>query len=112
MGHAVILITIHGQNCPMKFANFRPLFVKGNTAEFALGMPAVVERFRRNSDMARVFISDRPDTKHVYTVEKSVGAGGQNVRDDVLLVQFFLRRMMENGTKSLAYLPPVSNRLV
>ncbi len=56
--------------------------------------------------MARVFISDESDRKHWYTVEKAVGQGCPNVRDDVFLVQFFLRRAMQDCPESKGYVPP------
>jgi len=56
--------------------------------------------------MARVFIVERSDTKHIYTVEQSVGLGCPNVRDDVLLVQFFLRRAMDDSPESKGIIPP------
>jgi hypothetical protein len=34
--------------------------------------------------------------KLIYTVDKAVGAGCPNLRDDVALVQFFLRAVMED----------------
>ncbi|MEO8071774.1 MAG: hypothetical protein ABI686_00865 [Acidobacteriota bacterium] len=56
--------------------------------------------------MARVFINDQADTKHFYTVDQSVGVGGANSREDVLLVQFFLRVGMENSPQSAGFIPP------
>ena len=56
--------------------------------------------------MARVFIYNSENTKHLYTVDQPVGAGGTNRRDDVLLVQFFLRVAMENSAGSVGYIPP------
>jgi hypothetical protein len=45
--------------------------------------------------MARVYLYNHRSSKILYSVEKSVGRGGVNARDDVLLVQFFLRIAME-----------------
>jgi hypothetical protein len=44
--------------------------------------------------------------RHVYTVEQAVGIGGANRRDDVLLVQFFLKVAMLDSPNSKPYIPP------
>ena len=56
--------------------------------------------------MARVFINGRPDTKHLYSVDNSVGLGCPNKRDDVLLVQFFLKVATLSVPTSAGYNPP------
>ena len=56
--------------------------------------------------MARVFIVSRTDMKHCYTVDQPVGMGCPNIRDDVLLVQFFLRRAMDECPTSKGIFPP------
>ncbi len=45
--------------------------------------------------MARALIDTGRTFTVLYTVENIVGSGGSNRRDDVLLVQFFLRVAME-----------------
>ncbi len=56
--------------------------------------------------MARLYFCDKPDFVHLYSGDKSVGRGGVNAREDVLLVQFFLRVVMEDSPKSEGYRPP------
>lgn len=46
--------------------------------------------------MPRVFLFNDPNMKIVYSVEQAVGQGCANRREDVLLVQLFLRVAMEN----------------
>jgi len=59
--------------------------------------------------MARILIV-RNNTKEVadviYTVEQRVGPGAPNLRDDVLLVQFFLRALQESGGGGRPFTPP------
>lgn len=47
--------------------------------------------------MARVYLFRQPGVllRQFYTVERAVGKGSPNQRDDVLLVQFFIRRILE-----------------
>lgn len=45
--------------------------------------------------MPRVFLFNDANMKVVYSVDQSVGQGGSNRKDDVMLVQFFLRVAME-----------------
>jgi hypothetical protein len=50
--------------------------------------------------MARVYLLANPSPliNLIYTIDKAVGvAGSPNVRDDVALVQFLLRAVMEDG---------------
>jgi hypothetical protein len=49
--------------------------------------------------MARVYLLSQHNTviKLIYTVDKAVGAGCPNLRDDVALVQFLLRAVLEDG---------------
>jgi len=49
--------------------------------------------------MARVHLFSKPTAmnKLIYTIDKAVGAGCPNLRDDVALVQFFVRAVMEDG---------------
>ena len=49
--------------------------------------------------MARVFLSNTADVKVIYSVDQPVGKGGDNKRDDVLLVQFFLKVISESPGK-------------
>src|SRR5262245_35113496 len=46
--------------------------------------------------MARVYLLSQPRKllTHLYVVERAVGNGGPNRRDDLLLVQFMLRVLM------------------
>jgi hypothetical protein len=48
--------------------------------------------------MARTYLLKRPTglIKVLYTIDQAVGAGCPNLRDDVALVQFFLRAVMED----------------
>ena len=48
--------------------------------------------------MARVYLLSRPShaIKLIYTVDMAVGAGCPNLRDDVALVQFLLRAVLED----------------
>lgn len=48
--------------------------------------------------MARVYLlaDTAAIVKLIYTIDKAVGPGCPNVRDDVALVQFFLRAVMED----------------
>ena len=46
--------------------------------------------------MARVYVIENPVAKVLYTVDHAVGRGGANRRDDVLLVQFFLKVISES----------------
>ncbi len=45
--------------------------------------------------MARLYLWSHHAANSFYSVDKSVGRGGVNARDDILLVQFFLRVAME-----------------
>lgn len=57
--------------------------------------------------MARVYlIDDNPRSHLFYSVERPVGVGSPNQRDDVLLVQFLLRVRAECGEGSAEYVPP------
>ena len=56
--------------------------------------------------MAKVFLTGNPVQKVLYTVEHTVGTGGANRRDDVLLVQLFLRVQMEDGGSEAPSRPP------
>lgn len=57
--------------------------------------------------MARVYLRADPGlTKVYYTVDQAVGQGCPNRRDDVLLIQFFLRVALEDGGDSPGYRPP------
>jgi hypothetical protein len=49
--------------------------------------------------MARVYLFIRPTpmVKLIYTIDQAVGVGCPNLRDDVALVQFFLRAVMEDA---------------
>lgn len=51
--------------------------------------------------MARVYLTSKPSAP-VYTVEQAVGSGCANRRDDVMLVQFFLKIWSDSD--------PVKNR--
>ena len=56
--------------------------------------------------MARVFLIKKP-MKVLYSVEQSVGQGCANRRDDVYLVQFFLRAAMEPSPETgTGFIPP------
>jgi len=55
--------------------------------------------------VARLYFAGPPQ-KILYTIEGAVGRGGENRRDDVLLVQFFLRVQMEEGGSEAPYRPP------
>jgi hypothetical protein len=52
--------------------------------------------------MAKVYVVTRPGMlfKVFYSIEQSVGKGCPNQTDDVALVQFFLRAVMEDDNKS------------
>ena len=54
--------------------------------------------------MARVYITSSV-LKILYTIDQAVGAGCPNKRDDVLLVQFFLKVNAE-GPQKTQYTPP------
>jgi hypothetical protein len=59
--------------------------------------------------MARVYLIKKPKPNSLrlaYTVDQAVGQGCPNRRDDVLLVQFFLKVAMEDATGSPGYRPP------
>ncbi len=56
--------------------------------------------------MARVYLVSNPTQKILYTLDQAVGRGGANRRDDVLLVQLFLRVQMEEGGSEAPYRPP------
>jgi len=58
--------------------------------------------------MSRVFKVPSSTTFTVfYSVDSAVGTGCPNVRDDVLLVQFFLLRMMDDDVKGNGgFIPP------
>lgn len=56
--------------------------------------------------MARVYLTSSPLQKVAYTVDEAVGRGGRNRQDDVLLVQLFLRVLMEDGGAEAPYRPP------
>ena len=60
--------------------------------------------------MARLYFANPPQ-KFLYTIEGAVGRGGENRRDDVLLVQLFLRVQMEEGGTEAPYRPPGRNPL-
>lgn len=51
--------------------------------------------------MAKVYVVTRPGLlfKVFYTIEQTVGRGCPNQTDDVALVQFFLRAVMEDDKK-------------
>jgi hypothetical protein len=56
--------------------------------------------------MARIWLRHKQEEMRVfYDVEAAVGRGAPNKRDDLLLVQFFLRVAMENAD-SPGYMPP------
>lgn len=56
--------------------------------------------------MARVFLINKP-MKVLYSVEQPVGQGCANRRDDVCLVQFFLRAAMEPSPETgTGFIPP------
>jgi hypothetical protein len=46
--------------------------------------------------MARIYLTNSSFLPMAYTVEQAVGVASANRRDDVLLVQFFLRVVSEN----------------
>ena len=54
--------------------------------------------------MARVYLTS-DNIKILYTVDMAVGVGCPNRRDDVLLVQFFLKVVSE-GPETALYKPP------
>jgi hypothetical protein len=54
--------------------------------------------------MARVYLIAEPTLKLVYTIDQAVGNGCPNRRDDVLLVQFFLKVVSE-GPQTSQYTP-------
>ncbi len=56
--------------------------------------------------MARMWLTGVPVQKLLYTVDQTVGRGGGNRTDDVLLVQLFLRVLMEEGGSEAPYRPP------
>ena len=56
--------------------------------------------------MARVLLLRNQMYDKVYVVDRTVGPGGQNVRGDVLLVQYFLRVAMESVGASPGFVPP------
>ena len=56
--------------------------------------------------MARVYLTGSTTQKVLYTVDQTVGPGGPNKRDDVLLVQLFLRVLTEEGGSEAPYRPP------
>ena len=57
--------------------------------------------------MARAYlIRNKPAYPALYTVEKSVGNGCANAVDDVYLVQYLLRVIMESGPLGPGYCPP------
>jgi hypothetical protein len=59
--------------------------------------------------MARLF-AVRENTKEptdvIYSVEQAVGIGSPNQREDVLLVQFFLRTLQDPGGGGAPFVPP------
>ncbi len=56
--------------------------------------------------MARVYLRhDQSEMLVIYDVDAAVGRGGANHRDDILLIQFFLRVAMETAD-SPGYVPP------
>jgi hypothetical protein len=55
--------------------------------------------------MARIYLTGSPLMPMVYTVEQPVGVASANRRDDVLLVQFFLRVISDDPTKPQYKLP-------
>lgn len=62
--------------------------------------------------MARVFFINKP-MKVIYSVEQSVGQGCANRRDDVYLVQFFLRIAMEPAPETgVGFIPPGQKPIV
>jgi hypothetical protein len=57
--------------------------------------------------MARVFGVSSSTFNVMYSVDQTVGNGCPNVRDDVFLVQFFLRRLMDDDVKQNGgFIPP------
>lgn len=50
--------------------------------------------------MARVYLTNFEGMDVIYTVDQAVGTGCPNKRDDVLLVQFFLKVKSEGPQKS------------
>lgn len=56
--------------------------------------------------MARVYLTGKSEQKVLYTPDETVGPGGPNRHDDVLLVQLFLRVQMESGGVEAPYRPP------
>ena len=54
--------------------------------------------------MARVILPcpPKPQLPYVFVVDRAVGEGCPNHRDDVLLVQFFLRTLISAGGRPLA----------
>ncbi len=55
--------------------------------------------------MARVLLYAKTGMPF-YVVDSTVGKGCPNIRQDVLLVQFFLRALMVDAGKEKAYVPP------
>jgi hypothetical protein len=56
--------------------------------------------------MAKVCLLTSQPYREVYVNEKSVGQGGVNQRDDVQLVQLFLRIATEDAPNSPGFKPP------
>jgi hypothetical protein len=56
--------------------------------------------------MARVLLLKNQQFDKVYVNDKTVGPAGANVRDDVCLVQYFLRVAMEDAKDSPGFKPP------
>lgn len=56
--------------------------------------------------MARVYLRNIGSFKVLLTVEQTVGRGCPNRRDDVMLVQFFLKVATDGGVPSGGYGPP------
>jgi hypothetical protein len=53
-----------------------------------------------------MFLTGNPTQKVIYAVDQTVGRGGANRKDDVLLVQLLLRVQMEGGGSEPPYCPP------
>jgi hypothetical protein len=67
-----------------------------------LGPPFAESNSRQEHLVARVMIlpSGKSDLNYIFATDYSVGAGGANRRDDVLLVQFFLAALSSDLLRS------------
>jgi hypothetical protein len=76
----------------------------GNGTRARLPAAAACGRLKERP-MARMYLTASTEVRWVYAVDQTVGSGCTNRRDDVLLVQFFLKVISEGPEKAL-FRPP------